>query len=236
MGDFVDAALDARAGVAGRGDHRGAQRLAAVARRSSGSRCTRRILVAIENSRGRSRRSSSTSAQLATADRRGAAARARRRRLGRAPLRRAEAARVGGDEGRPRVPRTRRAPICVASGFTVEPRLAMGDPATELIKVAEERACRPDRDVHARPPLHQRPPARQHRRPRPAQRRDAGADDQGQVVQRTARQLTAISFLRHAARLIAARLPCSRRTRSRCARRRGGCGRRRPAAAADRAS
>ena len=48
--------------------------------------------------------------------------------------------------------------------MTVDTRLAMGDPATELIKVVRGARRRSDCDVDARPPLRQGRPARRHRR------------------------------------------------------------------------
>ncbi len=62
-----------------------------------------------------------------------------------------------------RRPRRRRA-------FTRDVRLALGDPATELIQGRRASRRRPDRHVDARPPLPRRPPPRHHRRPRPPPR------------------------------------------------------------------
>ena len=60
----------------------------------------------------------------------------------------------------------------------------MGDPATELVKVAQRGARRSDRDVHARPSLPERSAARQHRRSGPASGHGAGADGQESWVTR----------------------------------------------------
>ena len=66
------------------------------------------------------------------------------------------------------VPRSSFAASSTARGLTVDTRLAMGDPATELIEVVRGAGRRSDRHVHARPPLRQRRPARRDRRQRPA--------------------------------------------------------------------
>ena len=60
-----------------------------------------------------------------------------------------------------------------ARSLKVQTELAMGDPATELIRLAEERKVDLDRDVHARPSLLQRPAARDDRQQGPARRQDS---------------------------------------------------------------
>ena len=60
-------------------------------------------------------------------------------------------------------------------GFDVETRLAMGDPATELIRAASRPARRPHRHVDARPPLPVRHPARGNGGSRPPPGQDSGA-------------------------------------------------------------
>ena len=131
MGDLVAPRWMLRAGLAGRVRDRGAQRLAAVA---DVLRC--RSMYSTHSRRHRELRGRSDVlrhvAPARDADRGVAAARARRRRLGGAPLRRAEAARIGGDQGRPRLSRTPRARALGAAASDVARRLAMGDPATEL--------------------------------------------------------------------------------------------------------
>ena len=64
-------------------------------------------------------------------------------------------------------------------GFMTRAHLAMGDPATELVRVAAGRARRSDRDVDPRPSPPQRHHPRQHGGSRPPQRVDSRPDDQG---------------------------------------------------------
>ena len=96
-----------------------------------------RILVAIENSAA-DRTILDHVSRAGEADRRRAAAGPRRRRLRGAPLRRSQAARVRGDEGGSRVSRDAAAELR-GRGLTVDIELAKGDPADELIRVAEAR-------------------------------------------------------------------------------------------------
>ena len=64
-----------------------------------------------------------------------------------------------------------------AKGLTVDCKLAMGDPASEILRVAAEEHVDRHRDGHARPPLPRRRPERRDCRPRPPSRQGAGPDD-----------------------------------------------------------
>ena len=117
--------------------------------------CTERILVAVENSAA-DRTILAHVARARAAHRRRAAARPRRRRLGRAPLRRAEAARVGGDEGRPRVSRAAARASSTAQGLTRRHAAGDGRSGDRADPRRRRRTRRSDRDVHARPPVPRR--------------------------------------------------------------------------------
>ena len=131
------AAVDGGAGLAGRGADCRPQRLAALADLRCEPPCTatssspsstppptRAVLTHIE--------------QLATLTPRPAAAGARGRRLGGAALPGSEAARIGGDQATT-APTSRQ--LCqhmTERGLETRGRLALGDPATELVKVARK--------------------------------------------------------------------------------------------------
>ena len=108
----------------------------------------------------------------------------------------------------------------VSRGFDTRARLALGDPASELVKVAAQEQRRPDRDVHARPSLPERPPSRQHRRSGPPSGDGAGADGESRDdVRKRERAATPRGWHWPLGRQTAARLPCSRRKPGTCARR-----------------
>ena len=135
MGELVAPMLDARAGVAGGDRHRGAEHLAAVADVLRAEHVMySNILVAIENSDA-DRTVLEHVAAAGDADRRVAAARARRRRLGGAALRRA---RRCASPKRCKDDRAYLEKLCAelerAAASTTRARLAMGDPATELVQ------------------------------------------------------------------------------------------------------
>ena len=69
-----------------------------------------------------------------------------------------------------------------AEGYQVKTVLAMGDPATEIIRLARRRGDRSDRDDNARPPAAGRFASRQHRRQGPASGRRAGAASKGEKM------------------------------------------------------
>jgi nucleotide-binding universal stress UspA family protein len=74
--------------------------------------------------------------------------------------------------------------LCIdmnGKGMQCAARLAMGDPATELVKVAAEEQV-DHRDVNARPSLHPGPAAWQHRRSCAAPRHRAGSDGARQIT------------------------------------------------------
>ncbi len=137
--------------VGRRGYHRGAERRGCSSRRSPEAAMYRHILVAVENSPA-DRTILDHVVAPRGADRREAAARPRRRRLGRAQLRAAQSARVRGDAEGPRV-----------SGHT-QPRTGRPRPpgrcrardgrSGHRARAGSGRSPgRFDRDVHARPSL-----------------------------------------------------------------------------------
>ena len=143
-------------------DHRRAQRVAALADVLRGT------LTMYTQHPGRHRALARrphhprrTSSELARADRREAAARARRRRLGGAALRRAEAARVGGDAATTAPTSSSSATELTGRGFETRAHAGAGRSGDRADQGRRERAGRSDRDVHARPPLPQRPAPRQ---------------------------------------------------------------------------
>ena len=96
-----------------------------------------RILVAIEHSDA-DRAVLTHIEQLAGLTRAPPPARARGRRVGRQAFRGSQAPGVRGDSRRSRVPRTALPGADASAASTSQGRLALGDPATELIKVAQE--------------------------------------------------------------------------------------------------
>ena len=119
---------------------------------------------------------------LARLTRRDAGAGARGGWLGGAQLRPAAAARIRGDERRPRVPRRTCSAISSARGHSLSKRgWRAGDPARELIRAASE-ARRSHRDVNARPSVSDGPDPRHHRRPRAAPGEGAGAAAEGEIA------------------------------------------------------
>ncbi len=181
MGTFANPLWVQGAGVAGRGRDCRAQRVSSVADFRGLTRCTTEFSSpsrtpqadrTILDSRGRPRE----------ADRRRAAAGARRRRLGGAQLRPAAAARVGGDASRTAPISTACATIWPRAASPCRRKLAMGDPATELIQDRRGAAGRSDRHVHARPSLSRRRAARHDGRSRAPPGQGAGAAPQSTVV------------------------------------------------------
>ena len=163
------------AGVDGCGYHRCAEPLHAVPRFSRAPEMYRRILVAVENS---ARRQDDSRSRRRRVSRRLTGAVAAARALWPTVGRRATSTSSScASPEEMKIDRDYLGSSCAVSsarvGLTVDTRLAMGDPATELVEGVPGTGRRPDRHVDPRPPLRQGRPARRDRGPGPPPRQDA---------------------------------------------------------------